>query len=79
MPDVTITISTAEEKVLNNMFENPETALRWYVKRYATIKAKELIYEDPTITDDPRKMDDAALAATINGMTIPTWAEVQAG
>lgn len=61
---------------MSHMFEDPETALRHWVKRYATIKAKELIREDPEILFDPDKMDDVTLASTIDGMDIPTWAEL---
>lgn len=73
MPDITITISTAEEKVLNSMFASPEAALRHYVLRYATIKAKELIRADATNVYDPDKMSPAELAATIDAMTIPAY------
>lgn len=76
MPDITIAISTAEEKILNHMFETPEIALRYYVKRYSRIKATDLISRDATILLDPKKMDDATLSSTINSMTIPTWAEL---
>ena len=60
MADLTVTITTVENGVLESFFLTAQEGAEHAIRRLVRVKAKELIFDSSSLLD-PRKMNDQQL------------------